>query len=626
VLVGGALGAYALLGQWGHTHGGANPYAADDPRVAYAGPFHNVHPSVAYTGDQACVPCHAEIAAKYQQHPMARALAPMAAIAATEQIEAARHNPFVADRTRFVVERQGNRVWHRTLRVGTSDQVLFTRDVEVHYAIGSAVHGRSYLTNRGGYLFQTPVSWFTQKQIWDRSPGFGNDVYSLRPVLGECLFCHANRAYPREGTTNKYDEPIISGGGIGCERCHGPGALHVQTTNRCDIVNPKQLSPALRDAVCEQCHLEGAVRVLRRGRGLYDFRPGLPLEDFISVFVYPPATGPDVHGRSKAVSQVEQMRESHCYQGGTTDKRLGCTSCHDPHTEPAAAERAAYYRRRCLECHQQQPCSEALAKRNKRNDDCAACHMPRFGTSDIAHAASTDHRVPRRPLPQAAQPAALPAAFPYWVSFHRGPVDIRNVEQGRDIAVALTKELYQSTPGLQRDAIMVIALLEEALGKDSDDVSAWEAKAQALFYLDRASEGLAAAQSLLQRMPTHERGLRMAAYGSSRAGDRAKAIAYWRQAIAVNPWSPDYHSALTLLLQQSGAWEEARSSCAVWCDLSPIDVEARMAWIANLQHEGKMAEARKEREVIEALGPENLTELRKRFGKMPHGGWTGNEK
>src|SRR5262249_42701214 len=133
---------------------------------------------------------------------------------------------------------------------------------------------------------------------------------------------------------------------------------------------------------------------------------------------------------------------------------------------------------------------------------------------------------------------------------------------------------------------------------------------------NRPREALAAAQSLLRRMPTHERGLAMAAHGSDRVGDKEQAIAYWRQAIAINPWAPDYHGALTRLLQGPGAWEEARKSCAAWRELSPLDVEARMAWIVCLRHDGKWAEAGREFQVIEALQPENLPQLRTRFERM----------
>ena len=97
-------------------------------------------------------------------------------------------------------------------------------------------------------------------------------------------------------------------------------------------VNPSRLEPALRAAVCEQCHLQGQVRVLRRGRGVFDFRPGLPLEQFWAVFEF----AQDESAAPKAVGQVEQMQQSRCFQA--SDGALGCSSCHDPHRLPAAED------------------------------------------------------------------------------------------------------------------------------------------------------------------------------------------------------------------------------------------------------------------------------------------------
>ena len=71
-------------------------------------------------------------------------------------------------------------------------------------------------------------------------------------------------------TLNRYRPPVFQGHEIGCERCHGPGELHVAHPEiiggrDMTIVNPASLAPSLRDAVCEQCHLQGEKRVLRRG-------------------------------------------------------------------------------------------------------------------------------------------------------------------------------------------------------------------------------------------------------------------------------------------------------------------------------------------------------------------------
>src|SRR5439155_25987375 len=85
----------------------------------------------------------------------------------------------------------------------------------------------------------------------------------------------------------------ISEDAIGCERCHGPGALHVERRQSPEraaggidytIVKPDNLTRGLAEAVCEQCHLPAATAVAARGRKLSDFRPGLPLQDFWHVY------------------------------------------------------------------------------------------------------------------------------------------------------------------------------------------------------------------------------------------------------------------------------------------------------------------------------------------------------
>src|SRR5205823_5461429 len=150
---------------------------------------------------------------------------------------------------------------------GPDGRPLLDFRIEAHYAIGAGGRGRSYLTDRDGYLFQTAISWYAEKGIWDRSPGFDAELLPGRPVREACLFCHANHAVPRDGAENHYDQPFAAGHAIGCERCHGPGEKHVLAggalVNGIDptIVNPRKLSHALREAVCQQCHLEGEGRV-----------------------------------------------------------------------------------------------------------------------------------------------------------------------------------------------------------------------------------------------------------------------------------------------------------------------------------------------------------------------------
>ncbi len=52
-----------------------------------------------------------------------------------------------------------------------------------------------------------------------------------------------------------------------------------------NIVNPAKLPKRARDSVCEQCHLEGEVRILNPGRSWRDFQPGNNLEQTAAVYV-----------------------------------------------------------------------------------------------------------------------------------------------------------------------------------------------------------------------------------------------------------------------------------------------------------------------------------------------------
>lgn len=72
---------------------------------------------------------------------------------------------------------------------------------------------------------------------------------------------------------------------------------------------------------------------------------------------------------------------------------MWCGSCHDPHTEPAPAEKAAYYRSKCVNCHGE----EFAAKHHPDKRDCTKCHMPALPSKDVAHTEGTDHRIRRYP-------------------------------------------------------------------------------------------------------------------------------------------------------------------------------------------------------------------------------------
>jgi hypothetical protein len=426
------------------------------------------------------------------------------------------------------------------------------------------------------------------------------------------LFCHANRAELVRGTVNSYRPTIMSNGpAIGCERCHGPGALHIDRPASGDdglsptIVNPRDLQPSLREAVCEQCHLKGRVRVERIGRRAADYRPGLPLDEFMSVFVEPEATSGD--GRS--VGQVEQMHASRCYRASRG--QLGCISCHDPHRLPSPSERVAFYRGRCLACHKGGPgCSlpEETRRAQDAEDSCIRCHMPRSPLADIAHIAETDHRILRQAGERSTAPGALPPPAPDrlpLVSFHGEPIDAHGrIDAERDLGVALSvagEELRG--PAGARLCELAVARLESALQARPDDLAAREALGAALAVLGRSGESLTAMEAVLAREPGQERALDVATLMAARVGRFDDALAFARRALAVDPSTSAHHVALAQLSAQRRAWQEAVDACRAALRLNPADLSARRLLVLSLAQSGDRTAARAEREIYLRFDP-----------------------
>jgi Tfp pilus assembly protein PilF len=471
------------------------------------------------------------------------------------------------------------------------------------------------LIERDGFLFQSPISWYTRERRWDLAPGYEKQNRHFdRPAGVTCLYCHANRVEPVDGPANRYRRPIFQGYAIGCERCHGPGALHVQRPVMVDgrditIVNPAHLEPSRRDAVCEQCHLFGEQRIIKLDRRDHDFRPGLSFDRVWSVFVRTAgATG------DRFVGQVEQMRASRCYRA--SQGRLGCISCHDPHDEPAPEERVRYYRERCLECHADQGCRLPVAARRQQSpdDDCAGCHMPRSNSTDIIHAAATNHRILRQADGDERSPEG--AGGPRDDSerslllFHREQMDERQrCAAHRDLGVALAR-------GGPDDARRALPHLEAALAARPDDVLAWEAKGFALDQLGRLEQGLDAFQEALVRQPDNEAAVIGAANLAARAGRLEEAIPYWRRAIAINPWRSDYHRDLAIGCFNHRDWPAAAAACRDALRLNPTDLKTRRLLVRCELHLRNLEAARAEFQTLLQCNPPDREELIRWFAPL----------
>src|SRR5437763_89489 len=186
----------------------------------------------------------------------------------------------------------------------------------LEWFIGSGRVGRSYVSALDGFLFQSPVSYYSADARWDVSPGYRRypSISLTRTVETGCLQCHASRLQPVAATQNRFRDPPFLENGISCERCHGPGQKHVSlmsSGNRkgpAGIVNPSKLDPARRDGICAQCHLTGVARIARARAKRESYRPGELLSDYSAFFVWSGAESPGL----SVNSHFEKLRQSLC--------------------------------------------------------------------------------------------------------------------------------------------------------------------------------------------------------------------------------------------------------------------------------------------------------------------------
>lgn len=321
----------------------------------------------------------------------------------------------------FEVTRKDGELFQSQYSRDAGGKEIFRQDKRLDYVIGAGDNGFGFLVQRDHYLFEAPLSYFSTTHSWGFSPGFEIQNRGFtRPILDRCIVCHSGRANPVLGQVGLYKAPPFDELAVGCENCHGPGALHVNQRTLDEstsieptlgedrtIVNPARLSGWLADNICMSCHQGQDVRVEMSGKHIQDFRPGKPLGDFVSVFKIAPQPG--ASASALPLEHYFGMTMSKCYQAS---HNLHCITCHDPHVDPSGPEATANYRAQCLRCHTEQSCKLEAAKRRATHpaDDCLSCHMPKRTVTTITHAALTDHSIPAQsmagqPIPESGHKA-----------------------------------------------------------------------------------------------------------------------------------------------------------------------------------------------------------------------------
>ncbi|MGE5193124.1 MAG: cytochrome c3 family protein, partial [Deltaproteobacteria bacterium] len=405
LLVVGAVGGVVVASWWAWVRPQAKPAASRQSGPVAGAPSTEVavewRVQPEFVGSQACRKCHPDQFESYLETPHSRALAEV--VAADEPADAVFDDPATGRRYR-TTRWDGELIHEVSLLLDDGTESLQTR-LPVRYRFGSGHFGRGYLVATDGFLVESPISWFESRQAWALSPGFEgpNRMPFGRTVPEGCLFCHSGHV--ERSTLSDLRMRIIEPS-IGCERCHGPGKVHVEQESAAAgeraaaqraIVNPRRLSRKLSEAICHQCHLQGDIRVPGRDVHAEGFRAGEALEKYRQEYlIRKPRTAMQV------VGHVGQLARSACYKNSDT---LSCVTCHDPHAATAPEDRADHYRTVCLSCHQDEQCRLGLPQRmQERQNDCAACHMPSRAT-EMPHVAFTHHQIGKHPLEDETPPA-----------------------------------------------------------------------------------------------------------------------------------------------------------------------------------------------------------------------------
>jgi predicted CXXCH cytochrome family protein len=269
-------------------------------------------------------------------------------------------------------------------------------------------------------------------------------------------------------------------------------------------------------------------------------------------------------------SHVENLAQSACKRA--SGDKLWCATCHDPHTTPEPNAKAAYFKGKCLSCHQTQDCRAAQEVRRANGDSCIACHMPRGPTSDIQHVVFTDHSIRRKPSGSSPAPAPVSNSASELVPYPSYTAS-SSIVTTRHLALAYAAVALRDHNTADRDR--AFPLLKQAAEQGTADAQAFAYLAE--FYRDANDDAHA--------LPIYQQVWRMdksqyaaaAALGAyqMQSGNLAEAIQLWREALALNPAMTLVRVNLAQALLRTGNLNEAKVTLEKALQLNPASPEAR---------------------------------------------------
>ena len=577
-------------------------------------PFQNLN--AAYVGIDACGGCHPDKVATFTESQMGRSWE----LATPANSSANFDNPGpVYDAHNdlyYQALRRGEVLYIMEYRLRGTD-TTHKRVEKIDYIVGSGHHTNSHIMNVNGYLYQMPLTWYVQDGKWDLPPGFvgPSNMRFDRPIPLKCITCHNAMPEYVDGSENKYESVPH---GIDCERCHGPGSLHIETVRAggavntavdtdYTIVNPAKLSLDRQFDICQGCHLQGAS-VPVEGRTFADFRPSQSLVDIENVFW--PRYADSVRQFVMA-SHPDRLKQSACFQAS---ENLTCITCHDPHVRIEAMGEN-HYRDVCQDCHTGGESLTCPTPDGISGANCTTCHMPISGSEDIPHITITDHfiRSPGAEAPVLTEPgsraqfvrlASLVKESPslgetaegyltYYetVTNHPGFLDSALVylerAQAQDESV---EALLVRTHFLRGDFISVMGLA----GRMETMPDAWTAYRIGETFLSQgmASEARRFLEEAVRMAPAHLRFMSRLAAAYGQEGRNEEAVALLDRVLAANPKLSEAYNNRGFAHVMLANAEQAEADFLAAVALDP-DMDRALANLASLYlNTGRKAMAR----------------------------------
>ncbi len=273
-----------------------------------------------------------------------------------------------------------------------------------------SVRDREWLT--GGFR---PEEWFLGDGTPDGIARRPDQLLINRSAEAKCAGCHMTGYAPQFDKEAKSWKGPGAGAelGIACEKCHGPGSLHVDearaargqpaATKPGKILHPlKDLNAQQQNQLCAQCHGRNTNKKDREIAFPIGFLPGdTNIQDHIFFWSYSGDPNPD-HSRyfwpNDWAKRNRQQWQDFTKSTHFAKTAVTCLTCHTFHGQWAENQLRLPREQLCAECHT----ASGLAKRpnvemftgspmEKAGTTCVDCHMPKIGYRTTATRSVPQH-------------------------------------------------------------------------------------------------------------------------------------------------------------------------------------------------------------------------------------------